>query len=228
MLYLWPQIKQAVPNATLHIFYEVQKWAAMAVQSANEIGQRARYMLDVLPGLESHGVVLRGAVAPEEIAQELLRSDLMVYPCDTLQFTEGFSCSTMEACAAGAVPIITDVDALGEIYADSGAVIIPRTHNGTWIEAYRDAVISMLLQGEMPGVDLSLPDRRAKCRAFGAQYDYGLVGKRFHDMLEVNMAAKRKGDLYERTVVNYPGAGLAGAHSVSNVRADGGVDPQSE
>ena len=228
MLYLWPQIKQAIPNATLHIFYEVKKWADMAVMAANEIGQRARYMLDVLPGLESHGVVLRGAVAPEEIAQELLRSDLMVYPCDTLQFTEGFSCSTMEACAAGTVPIITDVDALGEIYKDSGAVIIPRTHNGTWIEAYRDAVISMLTTGQDPRdpLPMSLEARRAKCRAFGAQYDYGLVGKQFHDMLESKMAAKKEA-IYERTVVNYPGAGLAGRHSVSNVRADGGIDPQS-
>jgi len=197
MLYLWPQIRQAIPTATLHIFYEVQKWAAIAVQHANEIGQRARYMLDVLPGLESHGVVLRGAVSPEEIAKELLRSDLMVYPCDTLQFTEGFSCSTMEACAAGCVPIITDTDALGEVYKDSGAVIVPRTQNGTWIEAYRDAVISMLRTGQDPHdpLPMSLEARRAKCRAFGAQYDYSLVGKQFHDMLEAGMAAKRgKGD----------------------------------
>lgn len=90
MLYLWPQIKQAVPTATLHIFYEVMKWAMSAVQHANEIGQRARYMLDVLPTLSSHGVVLRGAVSPEEIAKELLRSDFMTYPCDTLMFSEGF------------------------------------------------------------------------------------------------------------------------------------------
>jgi glycosyltransferase involved in cell wall biosynthesis len=226
LLYLWPQIKQAVPNATLHIFYEVMKWADMAVRSANEIGQRARYMLDVLPGLESHGVVLRGAVSPEELSQELLRSDLMTYPFDTLQFTEGFSVSTMEACAAGTVPIITDVDALGEIYANSGAIIVPRTHNGTWIEAYRDAVVQTLKSGETPDENLNLLMRRAKCRTFAAQYDYGLVGKQFHDMLESKMASKKEA-IYERTVVDFPGTRLAGRNSVSNVRADGGVYPQS-
>jgi glycosyltransferase involved in cell wall biosynthesis len=226
MLYLWPQIRHAVPDATLHIFYEVRKWIQSVETHANEIGQRGRYMAEKLPLLESHGVVLRGAVSPAEIAQELLRSDVMAYPCDPVSFTEGFSCSTMEACAAGTVPIITNADALGEIYRDSGAIIVPRGSGSGWIEQYRDHLIRALQCQDDPADAVAFEDRRKQCRQFAANFDYSIVGKQFQEMLDEGMARKQ-GDVDERTVVAYPGARLAGRNSVSNVRADGGVDPQS-
>jgi glycosyltransferase involved in cell wall biosynthesis len=220
LLYLWPQIKQAVPNATLHIFYEVQKWIASVMQHANEIGQRGRYMAEKLPILEHHGVVLRGAVSPGEIAHEMLRSDVMAYPCDPVMFTEGFSCSTLESCAAGTVPIITDADALGEVYKESGSVIVPRETGGTWVEQYRDALIETLKTAPD-----DLAARRTQCRTFAGAFDYAIIGKQFNDLLEGGIAGK------DAVHVNNVGVdqslGLPGDDPLPGVRASREPDPQS-
>jgi hypothetical protein len=56
---------------------------------------------------------------------------VLAYPCDTVAWTEGFSCSTLEACAARAYPVIFETDALGEIYKDA-ARCIPRGNIKQW------------------------------------------------------------------------------------------------
>ena len=52
------------------------------------------------------------------MALEMSEAEVLAYPCDTIRFTEGWSVTTLEACAAGAIPVLRGVDALGEIYAD--------------------------------------------------------------------------------------------------------------
>lgn len=191
LLYLWPDIRTAVPDATLHIFYETKKWIESTAHMMNEMGQRARYIREKLEVLKGHGVHLHNAVPPMTLAQEISRSDFMVYPCFTITFTEGFSVSTMEGCAAGTVPIITDIDALGEVYGKSGAVVVPIHDKRTrWIDDYRDTLIQMLQHGVLLSEHLTLEDRRAKCRAFAQAYDYSIIGPKFNEMLEQGVAGK--------------------------------------
>lgn len=57
------------------------------------------------------------------MADEFSQAVVLGYPCDTIRWTEGFSVTTLEACASRTVPVITGVDALGTIYAH-GAVIV--------------------------------------------------------------------------------------------------------
>ena len=188
MLYLWPDIRTAYPDAELHVYYEIKQWVEGAYRDMTEIGQRARYVADKLRKLEGHGVILHGAVSPVQLAKDLLQSDLMTYPLDPVSSTEGFSVSTMEACAAGCVPVVTDADAFKELYSASGAVMIDRGEGGAeWVDEYREQVLQLLKPESRPEIEA----RRELVRKFAAQYDWSVVGEQWHQMLDRRMAMKK-------------------------------------
>src|SRR3990167_5364198 len=85
-LAMWPEIRFAHPTAELHIFYEVQKWLDNGRLLNSEIGLRSHYVVNKINALRAHGVILHGAVPPDRLADELLRSDIMIYPCDPIRF----------------------------------------------------------------------------------------------------------------------------------------------
>lgn len=182
---IWPEIRFAYPDAELHVFYEVQKWLDGALLLNSEIGVRAHYIVGRSEQLKQHGVVFRGALPPEELAKELMKADVMLYPCDPIRFTEGFSCSTLEACAAGAVPVITDADALGELYGESGAVVIPRGDHRKWTDDFLEATLQLL--GDMPDRMI----RRNRCQDFAMQYAWPVVVAQWDAMIQHSVEEKR-------------------------------------
>ena len=86
--------------------------------------------------------------------------------------------AVLEACAAGVVPIITDCDALGEIYQDSGAVIVPRTKDRTWADHFLETVKKLLGQRD------EIESRRLMVREFAKRYDWSLVASQWDQMIE--------------------------------------------
>jgi len=123
LMQAWPRIKKNAPHAHLKIFYNMDYWLSVFVGQEHSIypdsmeyGYRARYIDLAFKRFADLGVERVGSVSREEIAQEMSEAEVLAYPCDTARFTEGFSVTTMEACAAGAVPVISSVDALGQIY----------------------------------------------------------------------------------------------------------------
>jgi glycosyltransferase involved in cell wall biosynthesis len=174
---MWPEIRFAYPDAELHIFYEVQQWIDKAILLNSEVGIRARYVVRRIEALKRHGVVLRGALPPVQLAQELLQADVMLYPCSPVRHTEGFSVSTMESCAAGAIPVITDADALGEIYGQSGACVIPRSPGREWTDTYLEVVLKLL-------GDSGREKLRDQVREFSRRFDWGVVSGQWQEMIE--------------------------------------------
>src|SRR3990167_6058037 len=71
---------------------EGSRWAVIpnGVDNArllnSEIGLRSHYVVNKINALRAHGVILHGAVPPDRLADELLRSDIMIYPCDPIRF----------------------------------------------------------------------------------------------------------------------------------------------
>ena len=131
LLQEWPKIKASAPHATLRIFYNFNYSSVegMEPNSSNhphflEMGHRARYMKEAIKKLKDLGVEHIGSVSRERMQQELSEAEVFAFPCDTIAFSEGFSVSTLEAHASGTVPIITDMDCLGEVYKNSGAIVI--------------------------------------------------------------------------------------------------------
>lgn len=184
ILAMWPEIRLAYPDVELHVFYEVQKWIDNAIILNSEIGQRARYLVKKANELKGRGVVIRGAVSPAELAQELLQSDVMLYPCDPVRFTEGFGNAILEVCAAGVVPVITDADALGEVYASSGAFIAPRTGDRKWTDKYLELVLSVL------GDQDKREEARKKVRTFAQGFGWERIVSLWDETIKKNMQKK--------------------------------------
>jgi glycosyltransferase involved in cell wall biosynthesis len=146
LLQEWPAIKRAVSHATLKIFYRLQPWidgfADVAYTPPIEmLRSRAVYIQECLLRMSGSdwGITVCDSVSREQIEREMCEAEVLAYPTDTVRWSEGFSCTTLEACAARACPIITDCDALGGIYKGA-CTVIPR---GNWVE-FRQAIIYAL------------------------------------------------------------------------------------
>lgn len=187
LLAMWPEIRFAYPDAELHIFYEVQKWLDQATSLHSEVGVRARYVVSRANSLTKHGVVIHGALPPGELAKELMKADLSLYPCDPVRPTEGFGVAVMEACASGAVPVITDADAFGEVYAESGARMIPRGNSRRWTDEFLEATLSLM------AAPSEILQRREAVMKFAKDYDWQIVAGQWQNMIERRLAERRRG-----------------------------------
>lgn len=123
LLQIWPTIKRSVPHAELRVFYNMDDWISRFVPQEHhhipdfvEFGRRARYIDLAMKRMSGLGVRRVGSVSRRQMAREMSEAEVLAYPCDTVRFTEGFSVTTMEACASGAIPVISSVDSLGQIY----------------------------------------------------------------------------------------------------------------
>lgn len=179
LLQEWPRIKRAAPEAHLKIFYRLGPWLAQWDQIAyfppiEEQRQRALYIEEALRRMSGPewAIEVCDSVSRKRIAKELSEASVLAYPCDTTQWSEGFSCTILEACAAGAVPVISDCDALGEIYKDSGAVVKER---GRWRE-WSAAVSDMLAGG--------LAARRDRVVGFASQLTWAAHTERLDAMIQ--------------------------------------------
>jgi glycosyltransferase involved in cell wall biosynthesis len=146
----WPAILDAVPGATLKIFYHslndyIQNYAAVQIGANRPIqeiehGCRVRYIQAALGRLKNVEVV--GSISRNRMKRELSEAMVLAYPCETISYSEGFSVSTLEGCASGALPIIAGCDALDDVY--KGVLpMVPhpaRKHTAMW----RDLVIKAL------------------------------------------------------------------------------------
>lgn len=162
MLEMFPLIKQRIPDAELRIFYRLRPWYEELKNecdskhpSIRKLAHRAKYVkeaLDVLGWNGENGVTVYDSVSNHQMAEELLAASALTYPCDPIAYTEGFGVSILDACVAGAVPIISDVDAIGEVFKDAALIIPgrPGSCHGTWIEtickvltddSYRDPLV---------------------------------------------------------------------------------------
>jgi glycosyltransferase involved in cell wall biosynthesis len=124
VLRFWPRVREAVPDAELHVFYEIDNWIKMVRKGATaEVVLRADLVeaarVNAMPGVFFHG-----GIGQMRLAREQLMSAAMVYPCDPVQPTEGFSMTCLEAITAGCSLITTDADALRELWADAPDVTI--------------------------------------------------------------------------------------------------------
>lgn len=107
LLQNWKNIKKAVPEAELHVFYGWNTYDQMVT-----MGYRTpEFKMRLLPLLSQEGVFDRGRVGQTKLARELLSADVYAYPS---KFTEISCISAMRAQACGAIPVTTNYAALDE------------------------------------------------------------------------------------------------------------------
>lgn len=145
VLEAWPAIRRAAPTATLKIFYRLAPWLRQFDTTPyyppiERNRGRALYIEEALARLSDPkwGVTVLDSVSHEEVLREMAQAEVLLHPCDPLAWSEGFSCTVVDACSMGAVPVITDADALGEVYRELDPVRL-----GQW-EHWRHRVIEAL------------------------------------------------------------------------------------
>lgn len=125
LLQQWPEIRRAVPHATLRIFYNFDSWAQNIgevrrahpdVFDFRELHHRAVYITEMVRKLAGHGVEHHKSVSRRRMAQEFGEAQCLAYPCDPVRYTETFCVTALEGCATKCIPILSTADALGDIF----------------------------------------------------------------------------------------------------------------
>lgn len=102
LLQAWPLVRRAVPNAEVHVFSSLTVNGLPDTADDQALYERAR---------QTAGVVYRGAVGQAQLRAEAERARVLAYPCC---FPETSCIVAMEAMAAGAVVVGTELGALPE------------------------------------------------------------------------------------------------------------------
>lgn len=150
----WPAIKRAVPHAELHIFYRLRAWIdgfqdIKYSPPIEKLRQRAVYIEEALRRMRDPrwGIHVHDSVSREQIEREMCVAEVLAYPCDTTSWSEGFSATILEACAAQACPVLTDCDAIRGIYGDA----VPFADRGD-LDTWRGLVIEALQNANFRGL----------------------------------------------------------------------------
>jgi glycosyltransferase involved in cell wall biosynthesis len=173
LLEIFPKIKKAVPDAHLKIFYHFEYGNILNVEPNDtaahphirEMGNRLRYIKESIKRLSHLGVEHVGPVSRTQMVKELSEASIFAGSFDTVAFTEGFSVSTLEALASFTAPIITDCDCLGEVYTNSGAVIVKSPVRAN-LNQFAEEVIKALKDKN------HADDVINKCRQFAEKYTW--------------------------------------------------------
>jgi glycosyltransferase involved in cell wall biosynthesis len=186
LLQEWQNIKKQVPEANLRVFYHLsqgdtevfEKGYTEAALDIMEVGQRIRYLRHAMKKLAKFDVEWVGSVSRNRMVEELNQAMVFGYPASVVSaFCEGFSCSTMEACAAGCVPVISDCDAMGELYGNGSIVPMiksPVQHN---MSEFTDLVVRGLRDEKW------IKEITEKCRALAAKYTWKLAADKYIEVI---------------------------------------------
>lgn len=185
LLQEWPKIRAAVPYATLKIFYHFNFNHVETIEPNSteygsvmvEMGNRIRYAKDAMRRLKDFGVEHIGSTSRDQMKKEFSEASVLGYSCDTLNFSEGFSVTTLEAHASSTVPIITDVDCLGHVYEHSGAIII-KSPVKNHLEDFTNSVIKSLTDKKFSD------DIISKCMEFARQNTWAIVAQKMNDFMK--------------------------------------------
>jgi len=178
LLEMWPEVRRKVPDATLEIYYRFDPWYESCKSLDNWAGVRARFIGECLRRLGrdgANGVFIRGPQSNKVMLSKLASSRVLPYTCEPIRFTEGFAVSVLDACATGCVPIISDVDALGDIY-QGAAHIIP----GSIVEnhdAWVDAIVRAMTDDEWAG------DVIARSTVFARRFHFKEVARKWEQLI---------------------------------------------
>lgn len=153
MLEVWPDIRRAVPDAELHVFYGWDVFDRVAAMSP-QLKQYKSHVLALIEeaGGEEGGVFMRGRVSQQQLAEEMCQARVWSYPT---AFLETSCIGAMEARAAGLAIVTSDLGALHETVGQNGCLIPwdaaedePYNHGDEYKRRFRQSVVYRLTDRE--------------------------------------------------------------------------------
>ena len=196
LLDAWPTIKAHVPHASLRCFYNFQPADFDEFEAIGpnvhpdllEIAQRKRYIQYATARLaESKWDVQHvGSIGRTRMRMEFEHATVLGYPCDTIRYTEGFSVTSLEACASGCLPVLTDIDSLGHIYGDAAPMV--RLGGQTFGAGPLGEFVDLMVRGL--GDEAWRTEHVTKCRALAAKHAWPVLAARLERMLVDGIEAR--------------------------------------
>lgn len=133
---IWPEIKNRIPEATLHIFHGFDLWESSNLHNPPVYDHIQRLKRKVKE-YESLGVVYRGKVGQNTLAEEMLSATLWLYPTN---YCESFCISAVEAQCAGCRVVASSVAALREVVR-YGSMIIGDANSTEYKRKFLESVL---------------------------------------------------------------------------------------
>lgn len=136
LLKIWPDVRKAVPEAELHVYYG---WDLFVKFYGNN-PERMAWKNKIDKMMEVDGIIHHGRVSQPEILKAMGQCGIWAYPT---HFGEISCISAMKAQAMGCIPVVMNYAALQTTVQHGikveGDIFDPETR-----EEYRNALISML------------------------------------------------------------------------------------
>lgn len=135
---IWPEVKEAVPDATLDVFYGWHSYDKITGDNPERKAWKENMirLADELEGVTDHG-----KVGQDRIVEEMMSAGVWAYPT---HFDEIFCITATKAQAAGAIPVISDRAALKETTKYGVIEDFDSTWNEGGRERYLAALVDML------------------------------------------------------------------------------------
>lgn len=147
---IWPEVKKAVPEATLDVYYGRQSYDA--VHKGNP--ERMKWMDDMIAKAKAlDGVTDHGKIGQDQITEEIFKSGIWIYPCP---FPEIYCITAIKMQAGGAVPVSSNFAALDETVQFGVKLPMQEVKEGTpvgegdgeFLEEFKNELIDMLKNPE--------------------------------------------------------------------------------
>lgn len=138
LLDIWPEVKEAVPEATLDTYYG---WETFDEGNRNNPERMAwkDKMVKKMQALE--GVIDHGRIGQDDLNKELFKASIFAYPC---WFPEVYCISLIKAQAAGCYPVTSDFAVLKDFNLDGIQVHYDSSKIDKFKEDYKEALIDAL------------------------------------------------------------------------------------
>jgi len=170
LLYLWPDIRQAYPDAELHVAYG---WTLfLKIASGNP--ERMQWYKSMCTLLQQPGITEHGRIGKEELAQVRKQCGIWAYPTD---FQE-INCITALDCQSdGLVPVCVDLGALQET-AKEGILVKGDIKDVKVQQEYLKQLLDLMGDKE------KWKKLSNKCRKFSNKYHWDTISSKWAEYFD--------------------------------------------
>ena len=163
LLYIWEDVRKAIPTATLDIYYGRDTFGVMEPKALQDI-------IRIIDSLKDKGVREMGKVGHEELARAMSQASVWAYPCNN--YAETFCITATKAQAAGMISVCSGNGALSETVDDESSFIVDGDYaKGETILKYKNTLIDVLKNIDK----YNSLGYRDKARKFASHYTWDYV-----------------------------------------------------
>ena len=132
---IWPKLRERLPDATLSLCYGFKTYFEDRRFAQDTYAQEAWEIHDWMEGGERDGILIHDRLEREQLVQEQLLAEAMVYPADcTFPGVLAYSISVLECAAAGVKLLLSDAEGFPSGFGDCARILpLPIVYQD-WVE----------------------------------------------------------------------------------------------